>query len=102
MNGGRRTKACDFDHLLLSPKVSDRLLDGRVDRWARGQENANDLPPTWIMLDFLDQSFLSHEFINSKPLGVGGARVLQDACQDPPNAWAIAAKNDEPSAFRVG
>jgi hypothetical protein len=51
---------------------------------------------------FLDQSFLSHEFINSKPLGVGGARVLQDACQDPPNAWAIAAKNDEPSAFRVG
>jgi hypothetical protein len=25
--------------------------DGGVDRWARGQENASDHAPTWIMLD---------------------------------------------------
>ena len=40
-----------LDHFLLSPNLSDRLVDGGVDRWARGQENASDHAPTWIMLD---------------------------------------------------
>jgi len=40
-----------LDYFLLSPKVSDRLVDGGVDRWARGQVNASDHAPTWIMLD---------------------------------------------------
>jgi exodeoxyribonuclease III len=40
-----------LDHFLLSPNLSDRLVDGGVDRWARGQENASDPAPTWIMLD---------------------------------------------------
>ena len=31
--------------------LSDRLVDGGVDRWARGQENASDHAPTWITLD---------------------------------------------------
>jgi len=26
-------------------------VDGGIDRWARGQENASDHAPTWIMLD---------------------------------------------------
>jgi exonuclease III len=47
----RGRKGMRLDHFLLSPKVSDRLLDGGVDRWARGQLNASDHVPTWIMLD---------------------------------------------------
>jgi exonuclease III len=40
-----------LDHFLLSPNLSVRLVDG-VDRWAaRGQENASDHAPTWIMFD---------------------------------------------------
>jgi exodeoxyribonuclease-3 len=46
-----KDKGMRLDHLLLSPKVSDRLVDGGVDRWVRGQENASDHAPTWIMLD---------------------------------------------------
>jgi exodeoxyribonuclease-3 len=38
-------------HSLLSLNVSVRLVDGGVDPWARGQENASDHTPTWIMLD---------------------------------------------------
>ena len=44
-------KGMRLDHFLLSPNLSDRLVDGGVDRWARGQENASDHAPTWIMLD---------------------------------------------------
>ncbi len=46
-----KDKGMRLDHFLLSPKVSDRLVDGGVDRWARGQVNASDHAPTWIMLD---------------------------------------------------
>ncbi len=51
MNGGRKTKAMRLDHFLLSPKMSDRLVDGGADRWVRGQANASDRAPTRIMLD---------------------------------------------------
>jgi exodeoxyribonuclease-3 len=46
-----KNKGMRLDHFLLSPKVSDRLADGGVDRWARGQINASDHAPTWISLD---------------------------------------------------
>ena len=46
-----KDKGMRLDHFLLSPKVADRLVDGGVDRWARGQVNASDHAPTWIMLD---------------------------------------------------
>ena len=46
-----KDKGMRLDHFLLSPKVVDRLVDGGVDRWARGQANASDHAPTWIMLD---------------------------------------------------
>ncbi len=44
-------KGMRLDHFLLSKKISDRLVDGGVDRWARGQENASDHAPAWIVLD---------------------------------------------------
>jgi exodeoxyribonuclease III len=44
-------KGMRLDHLLLSPKVADRLVEGGVDRWARGETNASDHAPTWITLD---------------------------------------------------
>jgi hypothetical protein len=47
----QKDKGLRLDHFLLSPKVSDQLVDGGVDRWARGQENASDHAPTWILLD---------------------------------------------------
>jgi len=40
-----------LDHFLLSPTVCDRLVHGGVDRWVRGEENASDHAPAWIVLD---------------------------------------------------
>jgi exodeoxyribonuclease III len=47
----QKDKGMRLDHFLLSPKLSDRLMDGGIERWARGQENASDHAPTWITLD---------------------------------------------------
>jgi exodeoxyribonuclease III len=47
----QKDKGTRLDHFLLSPNLSERLVDGGVDRWARGQENASDHAPTWIVLD---------------------------------------------------
>jgi len=44
-------KGMRLDHLLLSPKMSKRLVDGGIDRWMRGEENASDHAPAWIVLD---------------------------------------------------
>jgi exodeoxyribonuclease-3 len=44
-------KGMRLDHLLLSPSVNDRLVDGGVDRWVRGEPNASDHAPAWIVLD---------------------------------------------------
>ena len=46
-----KDKGMRLDHFLLPPKMSDRLVDGSVDRWVRGEVNASDHPPVWIMLD---------------------------------------------------
>ena len=44
-------KGMRLDHFLLSPPVAERLVDGGIDRWARGKENASDHAPTWILLE---------------------------------------------------
>jgi exodeoxyribonuclease-3 len=44
-------KGMRLDHLLLSPIVHDQLIGGGVDRWVRGEENASDHAPAWIVLD---------------------------------------------------
>ena len=44
-------KGMRLDHFLLSPTVRDRLVDGGVDRWVRGEENASDHAPAWILID---------------------------------------------------
>ena len=44
-------KGMRLDHFLVSPAVSERLVDGGVDRWVRGEENASDHAPAWIVLD---------------------------------------------------
>ena len=46
-----KDKGMRLDHFLLSPKISERLVDGGVDRWVRGEVNASDHAPVWIMLD---------------------------------------------------
>ncbi len=46
-----KDKGMRLDHFLLSPKLSNRLMDGGVDRWVRGQVNASDHAPIWISLD---------------------------------------------------
>lgn len=43
-------KGMRLDHLLLSPDVCELLVDGGVDRWVRGAENASDHAPAWIVL----------------------------------------------------
>jgi exodeoxyribonuclease-3 len=44
-------KGMRLDHFLLSPQIAERLLEGGVDRWVRGEENASDHAPAWITLD---------------------------------------------------
>jgi exodeoxyribonuclease-3 len=44
-------KGMRLDHFLLSPRTSDRLVDGGVDRWVRGEVNASDHAPAWIVLN---------------------------------------------------
>jgi exodeoxyribonuclease III len=46
-----KDKGMRLDHLLLSPSIADQLADGGVDRWVRGEENASDHAPAWIVLD---------------------------------------------------
>jgi len=43
-------KGMRLDHFLLAPTTRDRLVDGGVDRWVRGEENASDHAPAWIEL----------------------------------------------------
>jgi exodeoxyribonuclease-3 len=47
-----KDKGMRLDHLLLSPTVAERLVDGGVDRWVRGEQNASDHAPAWVVLDF--------------------------------------------------
>jgi exodeoxyribonuclease-3 len=47
----QKDKGMRLDHLLLSPRISERLVDGGVDRWVRGEVNASDHAPAWIKLD---------------------------------------------------
>jgi exodeoxyribonuclease-3 len=44
-------KGMRLDHFLLSPPVCNRLVSGGVDRWVRGEANASDHAPAWIVLD---------------------------------------------------
>ena len=44
-------KGMRLDHFLLSPTACDRLVHGGVDRWVRGEDNASDHAPAWIVLD---------------------------------------------------
>jgi exodeoxyribonuclease III len=44
-------KGMRLDHLLLSPILSELLVEGGVDRWVRGEANASDHAPAWIRLD---------------------------------------------------
>ena len=44
-------KGMRLDHFLLSPTICDRLVEGGVDREVRGEENASDHAPAWIVLD---------------------------------------------------
>ena len=46
-----KDKGMRLDHFLLSPKASERLVDGGIDRWVRGEANASDHAPAWITLD---------------------------------------------------
>jgi len=45
-----KDKGMRLDHFLLSPEMSERLVDGGVDRWVRGEVNASDHAPAWIVL----------------------------------------------------
>ena len=43
-------KGMRLDHFLLSPTMSEKLVNGGVDRWVRGEPNASDHAPAWIEL----------------------------------------------------
>jgi exodeoxyribonuclease-3 len=49
-NAWGRNAGLRLDHLLLSPSIADRLVDGGVDREVRGWLHASDHAPTWIEL----------------------------------------------------
>ena len=43
-------KGMRLDHLLLSPDLAHRLVDGGVSRMTRGEEGSSDHAPAWILL----------------------------------------------------
>lgn len=45
-----RDEGLRIDHLLLSPRAADRLLEAGVDRGPRGAEKASDHTPVWCSL----------------------------------------------------
>jgi exodeoxyribonuclease-3 len=45
-----KDKGMRLDHFLLSSEMSERLVDGGIDRWVRGEVNASDHAPVWIVL----------------------------------------------------
>lgn len=45
-----KDKGMRLDHFLLSPNAAQRLRTGGVDRWVRGEINASDHAPAWIVL----------------------------------------------------
>jgi exodeoxyribonuclease-3 len=47
----QKDKGMRLDHFLLSPAIADRLVNGGVDRWMRGEEDASDHAPAWIEID---------------------------------------------------
>ena len=47
----QKDKGMRLDHFLLSPNLADKLADGGIDRWVRGEPNASDHAPAWIELD---------------------------------------------------
>jgi exodeoxyribonuclease-3 len=49
-NRWQRDAGLRLDHLLLNPKAAKRLAKSGVDREVRGQENASDHAPAWIIL----------------------------------------------------
>jgi exodeoxyribonuclease-3 len=44
-------KGMRLDHFLLSPSIREELVEAGVDRWVRGEENASDHAPAWVVLD---------------------------------------------------
>jgi exodeoxyribonuclease-3 len=49
-NRWQADKGMRLDHILLSPQLSRRLIEGAVDRWARGEENSSDHAPAWVRI----------------------------------------------------
>ena len=49
-NRWERNAGLRIDHLLLSPPLASRLADAGVDRQVRGQVDASDHAPAWIVL----------------------------------------------------
>lgn len=45
-----RNDGLRIDHLLLSPPLTDRLVDAQVDRHVRGWEKTSDHAPVWVEL----------------------------------------------------
>jgi exodeoxyribonuclease-3 len=49
-NRWQRDAGLRLDHLLLNPPAARRLKAAGVDRWLRGEPNASDHAPAWIVL----------------------------------------------------
>jgi len=49
-NRWQADKGMRLDHILLSPQLSASLIEGAVDRWARGEDNSSDHAPAWVKI----------------------------------------------------
>ena len=47
----QKDKGMRLDHFLLSSNMADRLVEGGIDRWVRGEVKASDHAPVWITLE---------------------------------------------------
>jgi exodeoxyribonuclease III len=76
-NRWQRDAGLRLDHFLLSPKAAKRLVDAGVDRQIRGEPNASDHAPAWIMLK--DKSAKSRTAATRKSQSKAKARRVKSA-----------------------
>ena len=78
----RRDAGLRIDHILLSPSIAERLVDAGVDRHVRGEAEASDHAPVWVVLDSVPHS---------------GPSTLRTATSAAPSTRAHRAPRSSPS-----
>jgi bifunctional non-homologous end joining protein LigD len=103
-NHWQRNAGLRIDHLLLSRKLKNRLVDANVDRWVRAEPRASDHAPVWVELGEARRKPAARRKPGSMPAGATPKAspatlkpLLATLADRPPNEpaeWTYEAKFD--------